>query len=1695
MSSESPPIITRDTHFYSDSEDARRPRSEFLDGFAAYLRNLSVSDNASSFDEQRQRERAQQMHAMIGNRNPRRPRRNREAPNPPTVKAAIKEEVRHEVKKEAAKENKQARRQRRPVTVRKGQKVVVRGSGDYELGTNIGSRIGGWLGSRIHKWVGGLFGHGDYEVVQPGQGINSNSLMASASMPQFSGEVGVVRYRFSEWLGYAPVETKFTPTTYPIDCTSRRTFPYSHPIARLFQQYKIHGLIFAVNSNMSIYSNAPTLGTLFGSVRYDVDSQPPTSKNEVMNSLFSATAKSAGNLVFPVECAPGQTALQVFKVRQPGRAAGDEQFYMLGYFDLCSDGAAIAAPKGCEVTAVYDVEFVKPRLEAGAGFYVFMADCKCNESTTPLAYIPNSAVVTQPRLNTAGITTTDDGVITFPYDYEAGTLFKVTYSFINAANGISTAVGNLKHLTTPPFAYNQSAASLTSGPATASGIFFSNITVFVVRMTGTATVKDPPTLKIAYAGAMTGPGLLLIEEIDPRVASGLVSIDEEPYTRQEFIEYLENVQVGSEGIARAPDYSVMRLVDVVDALMRSPQIILGAIERCNIEYDIGVTEALDRLKVYRTKPRLVPMDATLPPVCVRKNLSYVPIDEKGAEGEEILMMASPELIRSFGLVTKRQLNTLGARAKARVTHDGRTFYIPEEDFEVASQISGANGEWTGTDDVQPSCRSQLSGSHGEWTMADDVRRGAALPREGATYTVNPEGSTLREGVWKSRSFLDALAKDAHPGRGFIRDGDLFFAVDGCDCKDGWLVPRRAVDMNYRVMRKIQCFFITGKVCTHHVWQCPGHRRIQATCYADQAPREPDAFHALNGANGSYTGTDDVFQVCVAPCNRPLHYHRLHRQALSGAARRVRESQQRPSRPIYLACANVTECKEPDHYHPTTRGDFHEAYMSNGQPHSESHRTNAIDPRLYHRSLRDQGLIAQSLARTMDDVDGAFDALAEAAAAAADEDDGPVLEPLIAPASDGEELKVDNQTANAPTIVETVVQPIIPHQARGNARWQRVTTPGTIAPPEAPARAPPTADPPQPPPEPELVRYQTRMINLMRDIMNSQNFTDQWAAMDHHGAIAEYEAMAHDRASRMVAAGAIEGSAVGDVIGIYRARMLVLERIRENARERAEALDIGVLFSHHPPAIGPPEEEELLSNVFERHFGLLDGESKASTAESSSDPTAECPVCRSPMRQPTAVMYPCSHFFCCSCASTMNARLMRCPMCRLATTPVEIMQSTLSIDPAVYSRWARSNTNADENEAKDDSGREQKEPPILEQQPEVQEDQPLVPVRDLRNYDAIFRRQRARPPPAHHSDGILIPPLTGGNSRRTRNFVPSIQEHIDREAAVIYRLSEHGYNHPDPLNRCVRPGRDWTNDEWFDYTVWRPIEESGLLFGIRHPVAYGVSRAINLITLPRTSLLRLTCEPSDGRGAPTAPPFDVRVIGDLPLQAVTLYSTVDADVERPWHQKAWRWIRSRKPLQHATVEFHPGDQPTNLSINGNFVLTSATALGFRRGFISVDHTSPLVDTPTATTVRTAMLASLYRSVYPGYVYPSLFEYLFTTTNDRLVSLNTRSAALFEGGKFSMRTAFIGAVKRVVAEHPQYAVYLANGVQNLDDTIHYYAQQRYLREIREIQATGTPRSVDFQVGGQSSASWTTGAPTGAGVPMLNGQVSYTTIGSGF
>lgn len=221
------------------------------------------------------------------------------------------------------------------------------------------------MGHNAGAWVSRLIGSGDYTVVE-----NSIVKGSAHGVPTFNATGHSVRIKHREYLGDITGSTAFSSRPYLIQPGSTVTFPWLSQIAKGFQQYKFHGLVFCFNSTSAsaLNSTNTALGTLIMATQYNVNRPAFTSKLEMEGYEFSCATKPCDSLLHPIECDPKQLVMENLYIRSGAVPSGeDARLYDLGQFQLATVGMQAAANIG-ELWVTYDVELLKPRLPPGGDF-------------------------------------------------------------------------------------------------------------------------------------------------------------------------------------------------------------------------------------------------------------------------------------------------------------------------------------------------------------------------------------------------------------------------------------------------------------------------------------------------------------------------------------------------------------------------------------------------------------------------------------------------------------------------------------------------------------------------------------------------------------------------------------------------------------------------------------------------------------------------------------------------------------------------------------------------------------------------------------------------------------------------------------------------------------------------------------------------------------------------------------------------------------------------------------------------------------------------------------------------------------------------------------------------------------------------------------------------------------------------------
>jgi len=246
--------------------------------------------------------------------------------------------------------------------------------------TTIGDTVGGFIGGPIGAGISGLgsligriTGMGDYKVAK-------NTLMTDNGPPMFNHEKGL-RIRHRECLGDVVSSVNFAITAYPINPGLQGTFPWLSTVAKSFESYQFHGLIFEFKSTSAdaLNSTNTALGTMALSTEYNVQRPNFADKTAMEDYEFTTSCAPSVSMIHPVECKPRLRVLARQYIRTTDLTVANDSIldYDMGRTQLASVGVQQASTVG-ELWVSYDVELFIPRLNNTTGAN---ANVACHLST------------------------------------------------------------------------------------------------------------------------------------------------------------------------------------------------------------------------------------------------------------------------------------------------------------------------------------------------------------------------------------------------------------------------------------------------------------------------------------------------------------------------------------------------------------------------------------------------------------------------------------------------------------------------------------------------------------------------------------------------------------------------------------------------------------------------------------------------------------------------------------------------------------------------------------------------------------------------------------------------------------------------------------------------------------------------------------------------------------------------------------------------------------------------------------------------------------------------------------------------------------------------------------------------------------------------------------------------------------------
>jgi len=218
--------------------------------------------------------------------------------------------------------------------------------------------LGGQLGKGANMLLRGITGQGDYKV-------QANTIMLD-TVPAFLNN-NSTRICKKEYLGdiiSAASALTFKSQVFNINPGNSNTFPWLSPIARNWQQYRFHGLVFMFKTMSADALNSvnTALGSIVMATQYNALEEAFTNKQTMENSVFSSSTKPSVSVLHPIECMRSKNVLSDLYIDDPDQdvAGGDPRLYDLGNFTIASVGVQGAGVNLGELWVSYDVELIKP---------------------------------------------------------------------------------------------------------------------------------------------------------------------------------------------------------------------------------------------------------------------------------------------------------------------------------------------------------------------------------------------------------------------------------------------------------------------------------------------------------------------------------------------------------------------------------------------------------------------------------------------------------------------------------------------------------------------------------------------------------------------------------------------------------------------------------------------------------------------------------------------------------------------------------------------------------------------------------------------------------------------------------------------------------------------------------------------------------------------------------------------------------------------------------------------------------------------------------------------------------------------------------------------------------------------------------------------------------------------------------------
>jgi len=231
---------------------------------------------------------------------------------------------------------------------------------EYSGGQSAISAVGEQLGGMASTWLG----MGNYTV-------SENTLISPSSVPYMHSTNSNIRIRHKEFIRDVSASNAFSLETLSVNPGLSSTFPYLSGIARNFESYRIHGMVFYFKSNSAdaLNSTNTALGTIIMASDYNVLDQSFQNKMGMEATTFSNSTRPSQDMFHPIECAPNQSSSLQRYIRGGAVTSGDLRLYDWCNTQIASQGVQANSVVG-ELHVSYDIELINPQLTVPRGLNI-----------------------------------------------------------------------------------------------------------------------------------------------------------------------------------------------------------------------------------------------------------------------------------------------------------------------------------------------------------------------------------------------------------------------------------------------------------------------------------------------------------------------------------------------------------------------------------------------------------------------------------------------------------------------------------------------------------------------------------------------------------------------------------------------------------------------------------------------------------------------------------------------------------------------------------------------------------------------------------------------------------------------------------------------------------------------------------------------------------------------------------------------------------------------------------------------------------------------------------------------------------------------------------------------------------------------------------------------------------------------------